>query len=126
MNNFDIIDYLSGLTAFVFDKSVLERIAYDRGVRFFDSYDLLEQKHKDLLLADLLFVAYTAPNLMASVSNSHGSFKQAVGNQQITDRDQIYSVMIQLYKKHGDEKLQLVPEASGSLNWINEDDSDVY
>lgn len=126
MNNFDIIDYLSGLTAYVFDKSVLERIAYDRGVRFIESYDLLEQKHKDLLLADLLFVAYTAPNLIASVSNSHGSFKQAVGNQQITDRDQIYSVMIQLYKKYGDEKIQLIPGSSGSLNWINEEDSDVY
>ena len=53
----DIIDYLSGLTGFVFDKAVLKRIAVDRQVYYVDP-ETFEQKTKDLLYADLLYVAY--------------------------------------------------------------------
>ena len=51
MENFNIIDYLSGLTAYIFDKSVLVTIARDRGVADIQTYEELEQQQKDLLLA---------------------------------------------------------------------------
>ena len=118
MGQFDIIRYLSGLTGFVFDKDVLSTIAIDRGVADIQSADQLDEKTKDLLLADLLFIAYISPNVTASHSNSHGSFTQTVGSQTINDKQGIYKMMIALYSKWGDEKLNLIPNASGGLTWM--------
>ena len=55
MEALSIIDYIDGLTAFVLDKAVLKRIAFDRGVLDIDPKDLTE-KQKELLHADVLFV----------------------------------------------------------------------
>ena len=60
---FDIIEFLSGLTNYVFDKAVLKRIALDRGVLSVTSYSELDDKTKDLLRADLLLAAYLSPNV---------------------------------------------------------------
>lgn len=116
---FDIIKYLSGLTGFVFSRSVLERIAYDRGVGKVESYEELEQQTKDLLLADLLYVAYNSPDIMASSSRSHGAYSQSVGSQTINDKDRIYNTMISIYKKYGeDEKIELILDTSSNLQWL--------
>lgn len=115
---FDIIRYLSGLTGFVFDKDVLWRIAIERGVSDVQDISEIDQKTKDLLFADLLFVIYMSPNSMASSSHKHGTFEQTVGSQTINDKQGIYKMMIALYKKYGDEKLEIVPNASGNLVWM--------
>ena len=44
---FDILKYMSGLTAFVFDKDVLERIALERGVSEVESFTDLDFKTRD-------------------------------------------------------------------------------
>ena len=112
---FNIITYLTGLTGFVFDKSVLERIATERGVSGVTDYSLLEQETKDLLLADLLFTAYVSPNTSASYSASHGSYKQSIGSQRIDNKSDIYNIMVGLYKKWGEEdKLLLLTETSSN------------
>ena len=80
MENFNIIDYLSGLTAYIFDKSVLVTIARDRGVTDIQTYEELEQRQKDLLLADLLFKVYIGANSSASYSQSNGNSKKSVGS----------------------------------------------
>lgn len=112
-----IINYLSGMTGYVFDRPVLENIAEERGVANVTSFSELEQKHRDLLLADLYYVIYYSPNMTASISNSHGSFKQTVGSQMVGSKDQIYSKMCYIYKKYGDEKLEIISATSGSLTW---------
>ena len=78
---FDILEYLSGLTSFVFDKAVLKRIALDRDVLNVTSYSELDDKTKDLLRADLLLAAYLSPNVWASYTHSHGSYSQTTGSQ---------------------------------------------
>lgn len=108
MNDFDIIEYLSGLTTYVFDKSVLVGVARDRGVLGVQLYEELEQEQKDLLLADLLYKVYIGANSSASISQSNGKTKVAVGSQTINDKTGIYNVMYSLYKKWGDDKLELV------------------
>jgi hypothetical protein len=108
MNDFDIIEYLSGLTTYVFDKSVLVGVARDRGVLGVQLYEELEQEQKDLLLADLLYKVYVGANSSASISQSNGKTKVAVGSQTINDKTGIYNVMYSLYKKWGDDKLELV------------------
>ena len=46
-DKFDIIEYLSGLTNFVFDKAVLKRIAYDRNVIDVTAYEYLSDEQKE-------------------------------------------------------------------------------
>lgn len=115
MAEFNIITYLSGMTGFTFDKAVLERIAYDRGVIDVTDYSELEQEQKDLLLADLYYVIYTSPNTTASYSVSHGSSKESVGSQTIYDKATIYNIMVELYSKWGEEdKLVLLANTSSN------------
>lgn len=113
---FDIIKYLSGLTSFVFDKAVLERVAMERDVYEITDYKELTQKQKDLCLADLLFVIYTAPNYTANMTVQHGAFSQTIGSQRYDTKKDIYNVMVGLYKKWEDDKLGEVP--SEGLQWI--------
>lgn len=115
---FDIIKYLSGLTSFVFDKAVLERVAMERDVSSITDYKELTQKQKDLCLADLLFVIYTAPNYTANMTIQHGAFSQTVGSQRYDTKKDIYNVMLGLYKKWEDDKLEEIPREG--LQWIYE------
>lgn len=124
MATFDIIEYLSGMTAFVFDKPVLKRIALERGLDCVTYYSDLTQQQKDLCYADMLFVVYTSPNTTASYSASHGTFKKSVGSQTINDKQGIYNIMVSIYGKYSDEKLSVVQEMQSNLEWINSSEDD--
>lgn len=114
----DIIDYLSGLTGFVFDKAVLQRIALDRQVLDVDP-STLDAKAKDLLRADLLYTAYVSPNVWASSTNSHGSYTKTIGSQTIyqEDKERIYNIFMGIYRKYEDEKLEEIDDSS-TLQWL--------
>ena len=121
METFDIIEYLSGLTQFVFDKAVLKRIAYDRGVIEITDYEELDAKTRDLLRADLLYAAYISPNVWASSSQSHGSYTKTVGSQTIytEDKERLYNTFVGIYKKYEDPMLEEVESSDGgSLQWL--------
>lgn len=122
---FDIITYMSTLTGFTFEKSVLERIAMERGVSDVTEYNQLEQKTKDLLLADLLLVIYTSPYQTSSLTKQHGAFTQTIGSQIITDKRGMFNLMTALYKKWNDAKLEIVSQMDGGLQWINYSEDDV-
>ena len=109
---FDILEYLSGLTSFVFDKAVLKRIALDRGVMNVTSYSELDDKTKDLLRADLLLAAYLSPNVWASYTHSHGSYSQTTGSQTIyiEEKERIYNMLRNIYSKYDDAKLEEIGE----------------
>lgn len=111
-DNFDIIEYLSGLTSFVFDKAVLKRIALDRGVMNVTDYSELDTMTKDLLRADLLYAAYCSPNVWASYTHSHGSYSQTTGAQTIyaEEKERIYNMFTGIYRKYEDEKLEEVED----------------
>ena len=120
-DKFDIIEYLSGLTGFVFDKAVLKRIALDRGVYGVKCFSELTQQDKDLMRADLLLVAYLSPNVWASSTHAHGSFSETIGSQTVytEDKERIYNQFINIYKKYDDEKLTEVEDLGGDLQWLD-------
>lgn len=118
MEEFDIIEYMSGLTGFVLDKAVLKRIALERGVSEVSAYDELDQRTQDLLLADILFVVYLSPNVMASSNMQHGSYSKSVGSQTLYTKEQIYNMMYNIYRKYKDEKLEEVTSLDGTLQWL--------
>lgn len=117
---FDILDFLSGLTGYVFDKSVLTRIAWEREVTDVTSYDELDTKTVDLLRADLLYTAYLSPNTIAAHTNSHGSFSQTFGSQAITDAEKgrLYQTFMAIYEKYDDAKFDEVVAIEGNLQWL--------
>lgn len=120
MSTFDIIEYLSGLTMFTFDKAVLQRIALDRQVLNVDPQSL-DTKTKDLIKADLLLAAYISPNVWASSTHSHGSYTKTIGSQTIytEDKERLYNTFVNIYKKYNDPMLEEVETLeSGGLQWL--------
>ena len=118
MAGFDIIRYMSSLTGYIFDDAVLERIALERNVAGVASFSEITERDKDLLTADLLFVLYTSPSQSASFSKKHGQFSQSIGSQIITDKDGIYNLMVRLYQKWEDPKVNEIEEMGGGLEWM--------
>lgn len=121
MSNFDIIEYLSGITPFVFDKAVLKRIAYERKATEVSSFDELDVKTQDLLRADLLFTAYYSPSIWASSTNSHGSYTKTVGQQTIyaAEKERLYKSFYRIYKKYDDPKLEEIQDLDATLQWLD-------
>lgn len=120
-NEFDIIEYLSGLTQFTFDKAVLKRIALDRGVAEIDDYEDLTTEQKELLRADLLYTAYLSPNVWASSTQSHGSYTKSIGSQTIYsgDKERLYNLIVGIYKKYSDDKLTEIQDNEATLQWLD-------
>ena len=115
---FDILEYMSGLTGFSFDRAVLKRIAMERGVLQATSIDEIDSRLRDLLTADVLLVAYLSPTSTSSMTKQHGAFSQTIGSQTINDKDDIYNIIVYLYKKWDDDKLEEVESAGGDLQWL--------
>lgn len=120
-DNFDIIEYLSGLTGYVFDKAVLKRIALDRNVHEVKDYSELDKATRDLLFADLLYVAYISPNVWASSTQTHGSYTKSIGSQTTytEDKERLYNQIVSIYKKYNDEKLEEIENSDSNLQWLD-------
>ena len=112
-----IIDYMSSLTSYHFDRLALERIAVERGIQDVKDITELTKKQKDLVFADMLLVLYLSPTQTASISKKHGSFSQTIGSQYISDKAGLLDLMTKLYAKWGDDKLEDLSDM-GNLEWI--------
>lgn len=120
MDRFDIIEYISGMTSYVFDKAMIRRIAVDRGVIGVTAYSSLTVKDRDLIKADLLYEAYLSPTIMASVSQGHGGYNSNIGSQQTDDkqRERLYNIFMSIYRRYDDPKLEEACNDGGTLEWI--------
>lgn len=128
MENFDIIEYISGLTPYVFDKSLLQRIALDRGVIGIKDFGEIDTRTKDLIRADLMYETYLSPSIMASKSVSHGNFSQSVGGQATYERDKskLYNIILNIYSKYDDPKLEELLIDDGTVQFLDIDNNYVY
>ena len=117
---FDILQYMSGLTGFTFDKAVLTRIALDRGVDAVTEYSGLTKRDKDLITADLLLTAYLSPNVWASFDQSHGSYKKGIGSQTMYNKEEILDWLRGIYEQYEDPMLDEVPDNSAKVFFRND------
>ena len=115
-STFDIIEYMSGMTGFVLDESILRRIAIERGVSEVVSYSELGDRDKDLIFADILMSVYFAGYEIPSFQHQHGQFSTSIGKQTIKDKDSLLAWARRLYRKWGDEKEELIP--TSDLSWM--------
>lgn len=119
MEGFDVIEYISGLTGFVFDKAVLKSIAMSRGVFGATYPSQIDYKTRELLRADLLYTAYCSPNVMASMSHQHGAYTNTVGSQTVTDKESLYNIFMGIYRKYADPMLETIEGGNGDLRWLD-------
>ncbi len=117
---FDILQYMSGLTGFTFDKAVLTRIALEREVDQVTAYAQLTKRQRDLITADLLLTAYLSPTVWASFDQAHGSFKKSVGSQTMYNKEEIYNYLYNIYSQYEDEKLEELPDNSAHVFFRND------
>lgn len=117
--DFDVLEYISSLTGFSFDKSVIKRIAIERQVLYAKSIADIDKKQRDLITADLLLVAYLSPTSTSSITNKHGDYTKTIGSQTINSKKDIYNMLYSLYKRWNDDKLEAVKEMEGGLQWLD-------
>lgn len=122
---FDIIEYLSGLTSFVFDKAVLNRVAFECGVCNVEAYTDLTEEDRDRCKAALLETIVFGPYQTASSTSQHGSYTLTVGTQTITSQalESIKAELRRIYIKYSNkEKLATLNTSDGEMKWISETD----
>ena len=117
---FDILEYMSGLTGFTFDQAVLTRIALERCVADVTEYAQLTKRDRDLITADLLLTAYLSPTVWASFDQSHGSYKKGIGSQTMYNKEEIYNYLYNIYSQYEDEKLEELPDNSAHVFFRND------
>lgn len=117
--SFDIYDYLSGLTGYVFDISVLKRVALNQGVSEVTDYSELTEEQKDRCKIELLETLLITPHQSASQTNKHGEWQTQTGSQTLTAAvlDNINRELGRLYKKY-DEQDKLDAINDGTLQWL--------
>ena len=117
--SFDIYDYLSGLTGYVFDISVLKRVALNQGVSEVTEYSELTEEQKDRCKIELLETLLITPHQSASQTNKHGEWQTQTGSQTLTAAvlDNINRELGRLYKKY-DEQDKLDAINDGTLQWL--------
>ena len=118
---FNIIDFIAGLYPYVFDISVLRRVAYDCGVIEITEYSELTEEQKDRCKIALLETLVLNPYQTASQTSKHGEWQEQTGSQMTTAKniESIKNELKRLYKKYGeDEKLEQLESETANLEWM--------
>ncbi|MFA6728466.1 MAG: hypothetical protein WCS17_09680 [Prevotella sp.] len=106
-----ILEWLKASTRYNFEDIIFQKIALDRGLVETDSATTLSVRDKELLMADMMFIALiTSPSSTASQTALHNSFQRTIGTEQNTDekRKSDIGIMKSIYKKYNDEKYYLI------------------
>lgn len=117
MANSTIIEYVGTLVTYPIPPKTVERIIKERGIDGVEDWADVKLRDRNLVLADLLFAMFTAPSNTGSKSRSHGDFSCTIGGVIITDKNDIYSLMMQLYKNPDKELWELL-ENIGGCSWM--------
>ena len=120
-SKFNIINYLAGMTGFVFDKDVLQRIALDCGVSEVTEYSELKQENKDRCMIALLRTILNTPYSTASHTSKHGEWQEQIGSQSLTAafREDIRAQLKKLAQKYDDEELlEELEDMGATLQWM--------
>lgn len=119
--SFNILSYLAGLTGFVFDKDVLQRVALDCGVSDITEYSELTDETKDRCRIALLENVLQSPYSSPSFTTRHGEWQKQYGSQVITAKERSYikEELRRLYTKYGEqEKLDSLERMDATLQFI--------
>ena len=103
MANFDVVTYLGSLVTYPLPKDSIQRIAQERGVISVKDWTEIDRRTRNLCLADILMLIFTAPNDTGNKTRQHGDFSVSIGGTKIYDKNDIYSLMMKLYENPDQE-----------------------
>lgn len=103
MANKKIIEYVGSLIGYPTKQFTIERIIKERGLEDIEDWADVTTRTRNLVIADLLFAMFTSPSNTGSKSKSHGDFTVRIGGVIITDKSDIYSLMMRLYENPDQE-----------------------
>lgn len=118
MANKKIAEYVGSLVTYPIPLKTVERIMTERGLDDVSDWADVDKRTRNLVLADLLFAMFTAPSNTGSKSRSHGDFSVTIGGTIITDKNDLYSLMMRLYQ-HPDEELWEALANTGGCQWMD-------
>lgn len=116
-DKFDIISYLGSLVTYPIPEKAIMRIAQERGVMTCADWTDLSRRDRNLCLADILMLMFTAPNNTGTKTKSHGDQTITVGGIQLYNKSELYSLMMSLYRKP-DQELYEALEDVGGCQWL--------
>ena len=102
-----VLEWLEASTMYSsFTEKNFVKIAMDREIDpSDDAYDDITQKERDLMTADLIYMAVLLrPSNTASLQQSHNGYQKTVGSEQDFYQDDKIQYAIRIYKRYGDEK----------------------
>lgn len=102
-----VLEWLDSSTMYSsFTTKNFIKIAMDRGIDpESDAYADITDRERDLLTADLIFMAVLLrPSNTASLQHSHNGFQKTIGQEQDFYQDEKIKYAIRIYKNYSDPK----------------------
>lgn len=118
MAEFNIVKWLKNRVGYEVSTEKVEIIIIERGLQNVKDYSELTQKDKDLLLADILFLLLTSATQTASKTWQSGGTTMTIGSQMLTGKERFYDMMIGIYDKYDDPKLNIAESLGGGVQWL--------
>lgn len=117
MANKKITEYVGSLVTYPIPLPTVERIIKERKIDGIEDWADVDNRTRNLVIADLLFAMFTAPSNTGSKSRSHGDFTVTIGGIIITDKNDIYSLMMSLYQDPDKELWEALANIGG-CQWM--------
>lgn len=116
-SNFNVIEYLGSLIGYPVPEKAVRRIATERGLTDVTDWTDISRRDRNLVIADMLMVLFTSPSNTGSKTRQHGDFSVTIGGTIITDKNDIYSLMMKLYEKPDAEIWENMKDV-GTCQWM--------
>jgi hypothetical protein len=117
-SNFNVVEYLGSLIGYPIPLKAVERIATERGLINVTDWTDISRRDRNLVIADMLMVLFTSPSNTGSKTRSHGDFSVTIGGTIITDKNDIYSLMMKLYENPDAEIWENLKDVGG-CQWMD-------
>lgn len=118
MANKNIVEYVGSLVNYPIPFKTVERIMVERNLDDVEDWADVDKRTRNLVLADLLFAMFTSPSNTGSKTRSHGDFSVSIGGVILTDKNDLYSLMMRLYQ-NPDEELWEALANVGGCQWMD-------
>ena len=116
-----VLEWLESSTMYSsFSEKNFVKIALDRGIDpQADAYEDITKKERDLMSADLIYMAVLArPSDTASLQQSHNGYQKTVGAERDYYQDEKIKYAIKIYDLYGDEKAEILESTRRKIKFI--------
>lgn len=118
MANFNVIEYVGSLIGYPIRRKAVTRIVTERGIASVSDWTEIDRRTRNLVIADLLMVLFTSPSNTGSRTKSHGDFTITVGGTILTDKKDMYDLMMKLYQNPDSELWENLKDV-GEAKWMD-------